>query len=256
MSTGSAPRVAVTRDEQPGGALSLALRRHGLEPVPCPVLSHLAPQDPGALHRALERLEEYDWIVVTSARTVEVLVRTRAPRPLPERPRWAAVGAATAAALARHGIRAEIVPHEGGAGPLVAALEGANAWPGRKVLVPRAAQGRPETAAALRGFGAQVTEVAAYRTEPRPPEEIRAAWTASDPQGVVFASPSAVHALVDAVGAPAVAGVTAVVAIGATTAEALRRLGVASGVAPRADFDAAAELASRLLLPVTHGSRR
>src|ERR1051326_6899132 len=90
MSTGSAPRVAVTRDEQPGGALSLALRRNGLEPVPCPVLSHLAPHDPGALHRALERLEEYDWIVVTSARTVEVLVRTRAPRPLPEPPPWGA----------------------------------------------------------------------------------------------------------------------------------------------------------------------
>jgi uroporphyrinogen-III synthase len=102
-------------------------------------------------------------------------------------------------------------------------------------------------------MGAKVTEVAAYRTEARSPEGIRAAWTAIDPQGVVFASPSAAYAFVEAVGAPALAGV-AVVAIGATTAEALRRLDVIPRVAHRPDFDAAAELAARLLRPVTHGT--
>lgn len=251
MSSSPAPRVAVTRAEPPGGALSAALRSRGLAPVPCPVITHFPAPDLDQLHGALERLETFDWIVLASARGVDALARLRAPRPLPREPRWAAVGAATAAALARHGIRAAVVGDGSGAESLVEALRTSDRWPGRAVLLPRAARGRTALGEALRELGATVTEATMYATESRAPEEVRAAWSEAAPHGVVFASPSAAQALVEAVGAPALAGLSAVVAIGPTTAAALRQLGVIASVAPRADFDAVAELCATLLRPVT-----
>lgn len=240
-------RVAVTREEGRLGPLSRALLRHGLQPVACPVVAHLAAPDPAELGRVVERLEQFDWIIMTSQRAIETLERLLRPRPLPQRPRWAAVGAATQAALARRGVRAAVVPATAGSRSLLAALRGADRWSERTVLVPRAAEGMPGVAAALGALGAEVTEIATYQTVARPPEEIRAAWQAAAAHGVVLASPSAARALVEAIGAPALGELKAVVAIGETTAETLRHLGLTPSVSTRPSFTACAELCAVLL---------
>jgi uroporphyrinogen-III synthase len=105
----------------------------------------------------------------------------------------------------------------------------------------------PGVAAALGALGAAVTEIAAYQTVARLPEEIRAAWQAAAAHGVVLASPSAARALVDAIGTPALGGLKAVVAIGETTAETLRHLGLTPSVSTRPAFAASAELCAVLL---------
>lgn len=247
MSSEDIPRVAVTREEGRLGPLTRALLRHGLHPVACPVVAHLAAPDPAALGRAVEHLEHFDWIIVTSQRAIETLERRLRPRPLPQRPRWAAVGASTEAALARRGIRAAVVPATAGSRSLLAALRGADRWSERTVLVPRAAEGMPGVAAALGALGARVTEIAAYQTVARLPEEIRAAWQAAAAQAVVLASPSAARALVGAIGTPALGSLKAVVAIGETTAETLRHLGLTPSVSARPAFTAIAELCAALL---------
>jgi uroporphyrinogen III methyltransferase/synthase len=247
MKSFPAPRVAVTRDEGASGPLTRALLRHGLDPVPCPVLAHLPAPDAAALRRILAHLEQFDWIVVSSVRTIDVLERLRRPLTLPQKVRWAAVGSSTKAALARRGVHADVVPAEAGSGSLIAALRGADDWIGRTVLVPRAAEGKPDVAAALHALGAVVTEVAAYRTVERPAEEIRSAWRAAAAQGVVLASPSAARALVNAVGASALGAVPALVAIGKTTADVLRNLGLTPQVSSRAEFTAVAQRCAALL---------
>ena len=75
----------------------------------------------------------------------------------------AAIGPATADALAEHGVRVELVPGEYRAEGLVERLR-ALIRPGDRVLLPRAAQTRDVLVVELQRLGAQVTEVAAYQT--------------------------------------------------------------------------------------------
>ena len=77
--------------------------------------------------------------------------------------RVAAIGPATADALAEHGVRADLVPAEYRAEGLVDRLRGVITAADR-VLLPRAAQTRDVLVTELRRLGAQVTEVPAYAT--------------------------------------------------------------------------------------------
>ena len=238
-------RVAVTRDESADGPLAEALRRRGMEPVSCAVVAEATPIDPAALALAARELESYDWLVVASTRAVTALIEARGGMALPAGLRSAAVGAKSAAALAEHGAVAPLTAEVAGAAALIEALRDADAWSGRRVLLPRAAEGGTELGDALRRLGAEVTDVAAYRTVARPSAEIVSEWAAADADAVVVASPSAARALVGAVGRDGLRALEPVVAIGSTTAMALVALGVMAVVPPRADFESVAELLSR-----------
>jgi uroporphyrinogen III methyltransferase/synthase len=120
------------------------------------------------------------------------------------------------------------------------------------VLLPRAAEGREELHAALAAAGAHVTAVAAYRTVALPPDRLAALAArlrAGELTILAFFSPSQVHAVAAALGDPAAAAATLsrarlVAAIGGTTADALRALGV------RVDLVASAPSAERLAAEV------
>ncbi len=238
-------RVAVTRDEAADGPLAEALRARGMEPLSCAVVVEAPAPDPAPLARAAHALERYDWLVVASARAVTALIEARDGRALPPGLKTAAVGPKTAAALIAHGAAAPLTAPSAGAGPLGLALRGADQWAGRRVLLPRAAEGRRELGGALRRLGATVDEVTAYRTVERAPDVIAAAWRAARPEAVVVASPSAARALIGAIGTEPLRRLEPVVAIGSSTAMALVALGVRAVVPPRADFESVAELLSR-----------
>ena len=238
-------RVAVTRDENPEGPLAEALRRRGMVPVSCPVVVEEAVREPEALTRAARELGRYDWLIAASARAVSALMAARANRPVPAEIRTAAVGPSTAAALQAHGAVAPLTAPGAGAAALIEVLRSADSWEGRRVLLPCAENGGRELGEAVRGFGAAVDEVVAYRTVERSPAEIVSAWSAAGADAVVVASPSAARALVRAVGAGGLRRLEPVVAIGPTTAMALVGLGVRAVVPARADFDAVAELLRR-----------
>lgn len=235
-------RVAVTRDEGADGPLSSALWRCGLEPVSCPVISHAPPLERSPLRRAARGLDQYHWLVVASARGLVNLLEARRGRPLPPALRAAAVGRRTAEALARAGVAEPIITGSGGSADLVELLRTADHWPGRRVLIPRAAAGSTIIEDALRDLGAEVDMVIAYRTIEHPPVFVARAWLLARPDAVVVASPSAARALVEAVGTESLARLRAVIAIGATTGAALARLGIPASIPSEPDLAAAAEL--------------
>ena len=68
----------------------------------------------------------------------------------------------------------------------------------------------------LRGAGALVTEVEAYRMAARPAASIRAEWSAANPDAAIIASPSTAAAPVEAVGHDALAALRGIVAIAHT----------------------------------------
>jgi len=105
-------KVIVTRPREQAEPLVAALREQGFEPVVFPLIETIAIED-GPIE-----VEGYDWIVVTSANGAEQLARRRLGRV----PRVAAVGPATAAMLAEHGLAVDFVPHGAGQEGLVAEL--------------------------------------------------------------------------------------------------------------------------------------
>lgn len=93
-------RVIVTRPRAQAEKLVEELQGAGFEPVVCPLLE-LEPIDDGPIE-----VTGYDWLIVTSANGAGELARRHAGT----LPRIAAVGEATAAALAEQGLEASFVP--------------------------------------------------------------------------------------------------------------------------------------------------
>jgi uroporphyrinogen III methyltransferase/synthase len=192
----------------------------------------------GELAEALERLGEYALVVFTSANGAELLfagleqlgkdARALAGATV------AAIGPGTAAALARHGVRADVVPERSVAEALVEALDAVQVE-GRRVLVARAAQARDVLPDALCARGAEVDVVTLYDTVAEPLDDARreALGRASY---VTFTSSSTVRFLLEAGGS--VPAEARVVSIGPITSEAARRHGLTVHVeAERHDID-------------------
>jgi uroporphyrinogen-III synthase len=217
--------VVVTRAEERGGPLCTELKGLGLAVLVWAAVRVL-PADATALDEALGRAESFDWIVFTSRHAVAAVTpRLSAP---PSGMRTAAVGRATAAVLKQHGWPVDLVPAEPSAAGLVAAFAVAGAAHGARVLYPASSRALPTLAAGLTQLGAKVTTVEAYRTVSETALDVEdcRSWIARD--AVTFASPSAVAELENALGKEDFArllGHTPAVAIGPTTARALRDRG-------------------------------
>src|SRR5579863_3632946 len=242
------PAVVVTRPEPAGGPLTSQLRNLGL-----PVLSWAAirvtESSEDALTQALERLDQFDWIVFASRHAVAA-VANRITRP-PARLRVAALGGATAQVLQRRGWRVDLQPDEPNAAALVTAIS-TQALQGAKVLYPASSRALPTIAAGLTQLGAEVMQVQAYRTESAAlnVEDCRA-WISRQAVGAVtFASPSAVIELEQALGKDdfqRLLSSAKVIAIGPTTAREVTSRGHAAVLAETATLRGLANTTFRLL---------
>jgi uroporphyrinogen III methyltransferase/synthase len=135
----------------------------------------------------------------------------------------AAIGPGSAAALAEHGIAADVVPERFVAEALAAALEGVEVR-GRRVLIARAAEARDVLPEALRERGAEVDVVTLYETVREDPEESAVA-AAQDADYVTFTSSSTVRNLSEALG-ERMPRAARIVSIGPVTSAAAREAGL------------------------------
>ncbi len=211
--------MVITRAAEQVAPLARRLIAVGAVPIVMPLIEIVDPSDGGvALHAALARLPEFDWLVVTSpngaARVAPALAVHGAPRP-----NIAAVGTTTEVAL---GVPADLVPQRQLAAGLLAEFP---AGCGR-VLIAQAESADPHLAQGLVERGWSVEAVAAYRTVPTRTSSasnsaLLLAVLAAD--AVLFASGSAVRAWIDVLGD---ATPPVVIAIGPATAEVAQRLGL------------------------------
>lgn len=234
-------RVAVTRDEPDDGALHVALRDLGFDPVRCVVLEQHLPADTAALKAAADLLDGFDWVICSSVRAVTAIAAARS-RSWPAGVRTAAVGPRTADALINAGATpAPIIGDGDGADALWATLS-KRCWAGSRILLPADSGGRGLLGQSLREAGAIVKEIEAYRMLPRSDESIRADWAEANPDAVVIASAKVATSLAAALGVDALRALKVIVAIGPTTSAALTAAGIAHDVSPRADLVAAARV--------------
>jgi uroporphyrinogen III methyltransferase/synthase len=236
-------RVLVTRPEGQAGPLLAALRRAGAEGVHVPLLRLLPAADPGPLDAALAELASYDGLLLTSANAARFLAERAATRGLRlaagAPPAWC-VGPRTAEAARAAGLEVAGGPEgERHAAGLLAELAARLPLSGRRFLFPCAEGARETLASGLRAAGARVDRVTAYRSLPpdRDPEPLRQELRSGRLQALTFTSPSTVahfSAMLDP-GSRAAAERCLVAAVGAQTAQALERAGLAAAaVAERA----------------------
>jgi uroporphyrinogen-III synthase len=158
-------RILVTRARHQAGQLSAQLTELGAEVIEVPAIEILPPESWESLDTALRDMRQYQWLIVTSANTVKSIADRLAALDLSwsdfEHLKIAAVGSATARALAEAGLSVSITPEEYVAESLIAAI-GDQACASR-VLIARAAIARDVIPEALRKGGAEVDVVEAYR---------------------------------------------------------------------------------------------
>lgn len=219
-------RVLVTGAES--SALCEAIESAGAEPIAAPTIAIRETSDTARFDALLQRANEYEWIVVTSANGVEAIFdRLRSlSLSVPTSPRWAVVGPRTSAALQARGVLVDCVPTvaQGSAIPDVMGDVSR-----RKVLLARARGADRELPRILRERGAVVDEALAYETDVGPPDLCPVLEDAvkARPDAIVFTSGSTVKGFMRLVGSPSarVPG-CAVICIGPRTARIVEEVGV------------------------------
>jgi len=217
-------RVLVPRGGKWGDGVAATLRTFGAIPVIAPMINFASADDGPALVSALYELQDgqFDWLVITSATTVDVLTGQRVS--IPASTRIAAVGETTAAALALAGYRVDFVPTaDNSARGLV------KEWPKSeirgRVLVPQSDIAEPNLVTGLGKLGLDVVFVAAYRTVGVPVADAVRADVASGRIGAILVSSGSVARQIAAQLAPLPAA-TLVACIGPRTAFDARAAGL------------------------------
>ncbi len=163
-------QIVVTQATHQAPELAALLADRGAIPLLYPCIAIQPPDDMRELDGCLAALAagRFDWLVLTSANTVQILAERLRYLRLPLRAfadvRLAAIGAATNEAVINlWGRAANLVPAEHVAEGLAAALQSAAA-PGQELLVPQGDLARPLLVQSLRDAGFGVTSMVAYHT--------------------------------------------------------------------------------------------
>ncbi len=245
-------RILSTRPAGSDRELAQRLEADGATFELRPTIRFESPDDPGPALAAVERLDEYGWVVFTSLRGVDAFVSACAgklardpatsPDPTlrhtaarrmsgPSAPRIAVVGPTSARRCRERFGRVELIADSPQAAGLADTLleRGLDPDATTRVLLVRPERTSSTLADALSAAGVAVEQPVFYRTTPT----IECATIAGDLADgrydvALFGSPSAIRFLIEATGATGTARLpsAALVAIGPATAAALREVGL------------------------------
>jgi uroporphyrinogen III methyltransferase/synthase len=227
-------RIVITRATAQSEVLSRELSEKGAIPVSLPLVEFADPEDFAPLDAAIAQIERFDWMIFTSGQAVRAVVTRSKKLEAPlyragSKLRFAAVGPVSAEAVRQSGLPVEHVAntHNG----VALAEELGERLRGRNVLLPRSDRANPDLPAALKGHGAHVTEVVAYRTlQPSGVDKQNLGRIAAgEADAILFFSPSAVQHFVELAGVEHLRSLQdklAITSVGPVTADALGQLNV------------------------------
>lgn len=241
MSRIAGRRILLTRSDEDAAVWAEALKRRGASAVSLPCIGSESVVDDGLGTALREAVAQAAWLVFTSRRGVEAFVRL-VREDVPAAVQIAAVGPATAEAAHRAVGRVDLVSERGTAESLADALIAAGAGRARtapepardpsdedrptapRVVLALAENARDVLERRLREAGAEVQRFHVYRTVPAPSRSPKQRLSSLGVDTVWLASPSAVTGLLNQI---EVDGSAALVAIGPSTAAAIRARGLA-----------------------------
>lgn len=230
--------IAITRPSEQAPTFAEQLEAAGARVVTLPTIAIASAADTTDLDHALANLATFDWVILTSVNGVHAVADRLTALGLGwearGRARIAVIGPATARALEEQGVTPDYMPDEYVA---EAILDGLGNVAGQRVLLARADIARRALADALRVRGADVVEVAAYRTIPQlaDPVALRRLLEDDRPDAITFTSSSTVTGLMESIIAQGrapdqvLAGII-LACIGPITAETMRTFGLAPAI--------------------------
>ncbi|HJQ67776.1 MAG TPA: uroporphyrinogen-III synthase [Blastocatellia bacterium] len=233
--------VLITRGLGQSAEMTALLEEAGATVIHCPTIEISEPESWAALDAAIGNLDDYDWVVFTSANGVEFFYRRLAEKSLPDRIIRCAIGPATAKALEAASGRVDVVAKDSKAeGALSAIIEhagGQDRVRGLRFLIPRARVAREVLPTELSSLGARVDAVEAYQTiKPETDgEEIKRLLTERAIDVVTFTSSSTVANFAAIVGVKELSGLlegVLVACIGPVTAATAREHGLDHVIQP------------------------
>jgi uroporphyrinogen III methyltransferase/synthase len=226
-------RIAITRAREQAGVLREALAASGAEVIEIPTIEIRPPDSWKPLDDAIGRIEELNYLLVTSANGVRYFLERLSASGRDVRAlsglTIGAIGPATAAEFARTGVKVDLLPTEYVAEGLLAALEGHDLR-GKAFLIPRARVARDLVPRVLEERGARVKVVEAYQTvlpEISPDELARLLTPPLD--AITFTSSSTATNFAKLVGADRLTETlrgAAIASIGPITSQTLRQFGL------------------------------
>ena len=160
-------RVLVTRARSQASRLASGLTALGAIVVECPAIKSVAVKNTDDLDASLCGLSEYEWVAFASPNGVNQVFERLNTLGMDARSfhgcKVAAVGPTTVKALEQRGIVTDLTPDTYTAEGLVDKFRSVGVAP-KSALVFKSDIGRETLPEGLRRLGAEVTEVAAYRT--------------------------------------------------------------------------------------------
>jgi uroporphyrinogen-III synthase len=224
---GEQGRLLITRSEPGASALAAALEAGGYRTVVCPMVE-IEPRRSPENERLAVSLDRFDVVICLSATAVEhgVPLLARHWPAMPGSLRWVAIGRATARALGKHGLVADVPQDETSEGLLALPVLAAPA--GLRVLVLCGEGGRTLLADTLSARGADVRRLECYRR--RPPAAVPLEEAGAEPaqiEAIVVSSGEAADLLAQQWHAAGGAPNVLVVAPSARVANVLREHGFA-----------------------------
>jgi uroporphyrinogen-III synthase len=191
-------KVLVGRARHQASALSAGLKGLGADVIEIPFIEIRAPGSYQPLDTALKRIQEFDWLILTSVNGVEALAARMKQLGIPpvklKHLKIAAIGPATQQEIEKLGLEVSVVPKRYVAESVVESLQKQVA--GQRILLARAKVARDVIPRQLQKLGAQVDVVEAY--EAGVPESSRSLLqglfedTKRRPDVITFASSSSV----------------------------------------------------------------
>ena len=202
----SGVRVLVGRARHQASALSDRLRAQGAEVIEIPFIEIRQRRSYKAFDTALNRIAEYDWLVLTSVNGVDALSEgMKRVRITPESVRQlsvAAIGPATRKAIEKLGLKVAVVPAQYVAESVVESLR--EKVKGKRLLLVRARVARDVIPIELQKMGARVDVIEAYETVVPESSRRELQQVMSDPERrphlITFTSSSTVRNFVELLG--------------------------------------------------------
>ena len=168
-------RIGITRDPRGNEKFAQMLRDFAACPVPFDCLQIHDLSGSSELTSVLDRVENFDWVVFTSARGVEytfkAVERLGRDARIFGKTKLACVGSATAEALARFGLAADLVPRQFTTAALAEALIRRLDSKDKNILLLRSAIAPDDLPGSLIKAGTNVVQIPIYTVLPAAPSE-------------------------------------------------------------------------------------